>query len=191
MSYMSDRDRVRQKAQQILAMEPVFLDTETTGIGPKDEIVEICVLSSGGETLVDTLVRHRGKMHPEAVRHHGITETMLAGALPWPEVWPQVEAAIGDGRVVIYNADFDVRMMRQSHDAHGMQWAIDEERFDCLMHLYAEYYGDWDQRRESYRWQKLEAAARQCGILLRNTHRAGDDALLTRALLRHVAGLPD
>ena len=189
MSFMSERDRVRQVAQQIASLVPVFLDTETTGIGPKDEVVEICVLSSTGEALVDTLVKPRGKMHPEAVRHHGITEPMLAEALPWPEIWPRVEAAIGDARGVIYNAEFDLRLMRQSHRAHGMTWDMDENRFDCLMHLYAEYYGDWDRRRESFRWQKLEAAARQCGILLRNTHRAGDDALLTRALLHHMAGM--
>jgi DNA polymerase III epsilon subunit-like protein len=58
------------------------------------------------------------------------------------------------------------------------------------MHLYAQFHGEWDRRRGSFRWQKLESAARQNGILLRNTHRACDDALLTRAVLRHMAGFP-
>lgn len=191
MSFISERDRMRHMAQELLAQDPVFLDTETTGIGPKDEVIEICVLDSDGEILVDTLVKPLGKIHPEAVRHHGITETMLAGAPSWPAIWPEVEASVGVGRVAIYNAEFDVRMMRQSHQKHGMKWTLDDDRFDCIMYLYAEFYGDWDRRRESFRWQKLEAAARQSGILLRNTHRARDDALLTRAVLRFMAGFPD
>ncbi len=191
MSFISERDRMRHMAQDLLAQDPVFLDTETTGISPKDEVVEICLLDSAGEVLVDTLVKPLGKVHPEAVRHHGITETMLAGAPFWPAVWPQVETSIGEARVAIYNADFDVRLMRQSHQKHGMDWTLDEDRFDCIMHLYAEYYGEWDRRRETFRWQKLEAAARQSGILLRNTHRARDDALLTRAVLRFMAGFTD
>jgi DNA polymerase-3 subunit epsilon len=191
MSFVSERDRMRHLAQELLAQDPVFLDTETTGISLDDEVVEICVLDAGGEVLVDTLVKPQGKVHPEAVRHHGITETMLAGAPSWPKVWPQVEASVGESRVAIYNAEFDVRMMRQTHQMHGMTWTLDEDRFDCIMHLYAEFYGEWDRRRETFRWQKLEAAARQSGILLRNTHRARDDALLTRAVLRFMAGLTD
>lgn len=191
MSFISERDRMRHMAQDLLSQDPVFLDTETTGISPKDEIVEICVLAADGEVLVDTLVKPLGKVHPEAVRHHGITDTMLAGAPFWPAVWRQVEASIEKSRIAIYNAEFDVRMMRQSHQKHGLEWALDDDRFDCIMHLYAEYYGEWDRRREAFRWQKLEAAARQSGILLRNTHRARDDALLTRAVLRFMAGFTD
>jgi DNA polymerase-3 subunit epsilon len=191
MNYMSERDRVRKKVQEALSRDPVFLDTETTGVGPQDEVVEICVLDGNGEVLVDSLVRPVGELHPEAVRHHGITATMLAGAPSWPKVWPQVEAAIGDSPLAIYNADFDTRLMRQSHSRHGLRWTIDEERLICVMHLYAEYYGEWDRRREAFRWQKLEAAARQSGILLRNTHRARDDALLTRAVLRYMASVTD
>ncbi len=191
MTFPSERDQARQIAQEMLSQGPVYLDTETTGIGPNDEVVEICVLNPAGQVLVDTLVKPQGNVHPEAVRHHGITEPMLAGAPRWPEVWPLVDAAMADRQVAVYNAEFDVRMMRQSHRIHGMQWGIDEDRFDCIMHLYAQFYGDWDRRRGSYRWQKLESAARQCGILLRNTHRAADDAALTRAVLRYMAGSTD
>jgi DNA polymerase-3 subunit epsilon len=168
----------------------VFLDTETTGIGPADELVEICVLDHQGEVLVDSLVKPLCRVDPGARRHHGITDLMLEGAPLWPEVWPLVEAAVADRQMAVYNADFDVRMMRQSHKKHGIRWAFDEAGVACIMHLYAQFYGEWDRRRGSYRWQKLESAARQCGILLRNTHRARDDAVLSRAVLLHMAGKP-
>jgi len=190
MSFASERDRARQAAQQLLAQKPLFVDTETTGIGPGDEVIEICVLSAEAEVLVETLVKPLAEVNPGAARHHGITDAMLESAPSWPEVWPLVEAALGDGRVAAYNAEFDVRLMRQSHSNHDMEWSIDEGRFDCIMHLYAQFHGDWDRRRGSFRWQKLESAARQSGILLRNTHRARDDALLTQAVLRHMAGFP-
>jgi hypothetical protein len=41
--------------------------------------------------------------------------------------------------------------------------------------------------RGAYRWQSLEAAGRQCHILLKNTHRALDDCLLAREILYYMA----
>jgi DNA polymerase-3 subunit epsilon len=55
------------------------------------------------------------------------------------------------------------------------------------MRLYAQFYGEWDPMRNSYRWQKLEDAGRQCGIAMPNSHRALEDALLAKAVLEHIA----
>lgn len=55
------------------------------------------------------------------------------------------------------------------------------------MELYARYYGSWNERYSSYRWQSLENAGSQCGIAIPNSHRAKDDTLLARAVLLHMA----
>jgi len=176
-----------QKAAEILAQKPVFLDTETTGIGPTDEILEISIVDHDGGILLDTLVKPRGKIDPGASRVHGITEEMLADAQGWDVVWPQVDAVLKGHYVGIYNQDFDVRMMQQSHQRYWMQWEQAQMNFFCIMKLYAKFYGQWNSRHGNYRWQSLENARRQCGLDLANTHRAKDDTLLARAVLRHMA----
>jgi DNA polymerase III epsilon subunit-like protein len=109
-------------------------------------------------------------------------------ATGWDIVWPKVEATIINRTVGVYNADFDLRMMRQSHQKNWLRW-VDPKgtEFFCVMKIYAQFYGEWNARRGNYRWQSLDAAGRQCGIPLPNSHRAKDDALLTRKVLEFIA----
>mgnify|MGYP002388012714 CR=1 FL=1 len=97
------------------------------------------------------------------------------------------QAVLEGRRVGVYNVEFDLRLMKQSHARAWLRWTLPDENFFCLMKLYARYYGDWDARRGSYRWQSLEMAGRQCQISLPNAHRAIDDCRLTRALLHYMA----
>ena len=58
-----DKDKDRQATidwAQALLRDPsrwVMLDTETTGLGEADEIVQIAVISPSGETLINSLLR--------------------------------------------------------------------------------------------------------------------------------------
>ena len=177
-----------QRAQEYLAQKPVYLDTETTGIGPHSEIVEICVVDHDGGILLDTLVKPWGKVDPGAQNVHGISQSMLVKAVGWQEIWPQVEAALRGRIVGIFNQDFDVRMLQQSHRRNGMQWRQPAETtFFCVMKLYARFYGQWNSKRRSYRWQSLDNARWQCGLETPNSHRAKNDTLLTRQVLHHMA----
>lgn len=57
------------------------------------------------------------------------------------------------------------------------------------MLLYARYHGDWDGHYQSYRWQKLGDAARQCRLPVpKDLHRARADAELMRCFVRHMTG---
>ncbi|MBC8505848.1 MAG: 3'-5' exonuclease [Anaerolineales bacterium] len=181
------RNEAIQQAQEYLAKKPVYLDTETTGLDPMAEILEISIVDHDGNILVNTLVKPRGKIDPGASRVHGITEEMLAEAQGWDVVWPQVDTALNGRYVGIYNLDFDVRMMQQSHQRNWMQWGQPQIDFFCIMNLYAQFYGQWNSRHGNYRWQSLDNARRQCGLNLPNTHRAFDDTLLARAVLQYMA----
>ena len=182
------RNEAVQQAQEYLAKKPVYLDTETTGIDPNAEIIEISIVDHHGGILVDTLVKARGKIDPGAQRVHGISQGMLADAQGWDMVWPQVEAALQGRYVGIFNLDFDVRMMEQSHQRYWMQWGLPEANFFCIMKLYATFYGQWNSKHRNYRWQSLDNARRQCGLDIPNSHRAKDDTLLARAVLHYIAG---
>lgn len=181
------RRSVIQEAQALLAANPVYLDTETTGMHFNSEVIEIGIIDDQGQVLFDQLVRPRGMIDPAAGRVHGITLEMLKDAPTWEKVWPQAEAVLMGRMIGVYNVEFDLRLMKQSHSRSWLTWVLPDANFFDIMKLYARYYGDWDPFHRSFRYQSLEIAGRQCGIHLPNAHRALDDCLLTRALLHHMA----
>ncbi len=185
---LSSRKDAIAKAKAFIERQPIFLDTETTGTGLRDNIIEISILDKDGLVLIDTLVKPVGKISTGAMAIHGINDVMVQHAPRWVDVWIEVESVLSNQLVGIYNADFDLRMMEQSHNLNWMQWSkpAGMEVF-CIMNLYAQYFGQWNSMHGNYKWQSLDVAGRQCGIQLPNTHRAKDDTLLARAILCHMA----
>jgi len=184
----SPRTEAIHIAQAKLELHPVYLDTETTGTGPTDEVIEICMIDDEGLPLFDSLVKPVGKVSLDARRVHGIGDEMFADAPRWWVVWPQVEAVLAGRTVCVYNADFDLRILQQTHAKYKMRWSLPEgTNFFCVMKLYAQFYGEWNARTRGYRWQSLEDAGKQSRLTLPNAHRSIADSLLTRALLHHIA----
>jgi DNA polymerase III subunit epsilon len=175
-------------ARQVLDQHPVYLDTETTGLDKTAEIVEISVIDTDGSTLVDTLVRPSQTIPAEVMRVHHITNEMVQKAQPWPFLWNSIKPALNGRVVVIYNSDFDIRMIKQTHDRYKMRWDFTGRPFD-LMTLYARFNGEWDPNRRTYRNISLDNAGKNCRIPLPNAHRALADTLLTRALLEYLAAI--
>jgi DNA polymerase-3 subunit epsilon len=174
-------------ARDFLLQEHVFLDTETTGVDSDAEIVEIAIVDAAGNDLVNTLIRPTIKIPVEASNVHGITDHDVESAPTWLEVWPEIRSAIENRYVGIYNAEFDTRLIRQSHIKAGGEWEPLGSMVLCIMKLYAKFHGEWDSYYGSYTWQSLEDAGMQCGIDIPNTHRAKDDALLAREVLHCIA----
>ena len=56
---------------------------------------------------------------------------------------------------------------------------------------YAKFWGEWDDYRGNYKWQKLIHAARQQGIEVQNAHRALGDCLMTLAVMKKMYGSSD
>ncbi len=186
----SPRSEAIQIANAKLALRPVYLDTETTGTGPTGEVVEIGIVEADGTVLFESLVKPVGKVAPEARRLHGISDEMLASAPRWLTVWPKVEPVLAGRTVCIYNADFDLRILQQTHALYKMRWLMPRDAsFFCVMKLYAQFHGEYNPKTRGYRWQSLENAGRQCQLPLPNAHRTIADSLLTRALLHYMAGL--
>ena len=176
------------RARAILQEGPLFFDTETTGLNSSAEIVEVGIVDAEGNTLLESLVRPCRRIPSGAEAVHGISNEMVRNAPTWAELWPEVSQLFSGKRVGIFNAEFDLRMMRQSHQQHGLSWEDMGGNAFCVMKMYARYYGD-KRGIEDAKWQSLQKAGRQCGIALPNTHRAVDDARLACAVFRHMAGL--
>jgi len=167
----------------------VILDTETTGLHKPAEVVEIAILDWTGAVLLDTLIRPKLDIPPDAIAIHHITNEMVQTAPTWPEIKPKVLEAIKEKDVVVYNAKYDRHMLHSSDD----NWAI--PRFDyhavsnwhCAMEWYASHFGEWNDYYKSFRWVRLEAAAAHFGVeSIYPAHRAMADADTTRRLVLAV-----
>ena len=61
----------------------IYLDTETTGFGPRAEIVDIAAVSAAGEVLLESLVQPTRRIPADATRVHGITNADVKDAPAW------------------------------------------------------------------------------------------------------------
>lgn len=187
MNHADARQDAIRRAQELLAREPIYLDTETTGVRSNAEVIELCIIDYDNRVLFDSLIRPQSPIPADAAQIHGIHDAMVAAAPSWEQLWPQVEPLLLSRPIGIFNAGFDLRLLQQSHRLAGLTWPTVQLDAFCIMKLYAQFYGEWDPYRQSYRWQSLDKAQRYCNIPLLNSHRAKADALLARALLHHMA----
>jgi len=100
-----------------LTMREICLDTETTGLDPKDghRIVEIgCVEIINkvrtGNTY-HTYINPERDMPQEAFKIHGISGESLKDKPKFPEIVNDFIAFIGESKLVIHNASFDMKFI--------------------------------------------------------------------------------
>jgi len=169
-----------------LKARPVYLDTETTGLGPDDEVVEIAVIDHDGTTLIDQRVRPTVPIPIRAFMVHGICDEDVSDSPTFAELAPKLEAALRDRVLVIYNANFDLRILAQSARIHACRTPA--KTAYCAMELYAAYRGDWNPTYNTYRWHKLATAAQHLGVSIEEPlHSARADAEITRRLVHAMS----
>ena len=190
MQTTSDRQLAIKEARRLLEIDLVIFDTETTGLGPDAEIVEIAAVKVDGTVLLDTLVKPRRPIPPSATTVHGITDEDVAGSPPIEAVLPRISGR--DQHLASYNLAFDERLIRRSLDLGGPSasgsWHPPADQSHCIMEIYARYHGAWSDYHHSYTFQSLGNALAQCGFEFEGQpHRAMTDAKAAAALLRYMA----
>ena len=150
----------------------VVIDCETTGLGRRDRIVEIAVLTleSGGLEPIDeydTLINPERDVGPTGV--HGITASMVEAAPVFGEVAVAVARRINGATLVAHNLHFDTRVLAYEFARLGVH--LDAGAGMCTLRA----TGD-----------KLCVACTRFGIPLVEQHRALADARATAELVRQV-----
>lgn len=151
----------------------VILDTETTGLYDA-EIVDIAIIDSVGKDLVDTRVRPTISIPLEATAIHGITDSMVRNSPSFDQVCPAIKEIISSKKVIIYNAEFDTKILKYNCSLYKLPKLKFES--DCLMEIYAQFYGEM-RRDGEFQWQKLGG-----------NHSALGDCFAALELMQKMAG---
>lgn len=150
----------------------LYLDTETTGLSPRngDAIVEVSIVDEHGRVVIDSLVNPQRAIPWPASRVHGITDDMVAGQPTLAQLMPTIRQAIRGQQVVIYNSTFDAPFFP------GMLG--EAASVECAMRRFAAKVGGGS-------WKKLDVAAAHVGhVWSGKAHRALADALACRSVWR-------
>lgn len=162
----------------------ILLDTETTGLDDRAEIIEISLIDNQGVTLLDTLVRPVSPIPAAATAIHGICDADVQNSPSWADIHDEFERIVAGKDVIIYNAAYDVRLLEQTCALHGLQ--APSLNAKCAMELYALWYGE-EGYGGHYRWQSLQFAAEQCGVSRAGAHRSLVDCEMTLGVIRSIA----
>jgi len=186
------REKSRNDVREVFGRRPLILDTETTGLGADAEIVEIGIIDDQGQTVLESLIKPKAPIPEAATAIHGITNADVANAPTWADIHERVCDTVEARSVAIYNAAYDVRLMDQSASQYGDGRRLRMTFFApwCVMLGYAQWWGDWDDMLDAYKWQRLTTAAKQTGIELPSdghAHRAIYDCRMTLEVMRAMA----
>jgi DNA polymerase-3 subunit epsilon len=158
------------------------LDSETPGLTPPVEFVEIAIVDAGANTLFEGTVRPICRIEPGATRVHGHSTHSLASSPPFWEVYPALLKALWERRVIVFNASYDRRVWDAAVRSLGARATLARELppWECVMRHYADYVGE-PSKRGGYRSQKLSGG----------DHSALGDALATLRLIEEMAAGED
>jgi DNA polymerase-3 subunit epsilon len=190
----SDRSKAVDWAKKLLTDKNwIILDTETTGLGNQDEICEIAVLHPTGDVLLNERVRPTVPISPAATAIHGITDADVANSPRFDQIFIELLRAVKDSDLIIYNAYFDLRMIKQSLRALGVRLAFPTSdrrqcriftnggSITCAMLWYSQWCGEWNSYYSNYKWQKLPGG----------DHSALGDCVATHTIIETMAQTPE
>ena len=128
-------------------MREIILDTETTGLDPAtgDRIVEI----AGVEVLnfIPTGEFYHVYLDPErdmpegAFKVHGLSAEFLKGKPLFRDIAADFLAFIGDARLVIHNAEFDMKFLNAEFKRAGLPLLPPDRAFDTLSYARRKHPG--------------------------------------------------
>ncbi|NLC53496.1 MAG: PHP domain-containing protein, partial [Firmicutes bacterium] len=162
----------------------VVVDVETTGFNPKwNELLEIGAVKIVNGVVTETftrLVRPKRPIPYKIQQLTGINDEMVKDAATPAEVLAEFMTFMGDAVFVAHNAQFDYGFLREKLNKH-LQVEFKPPVADTL----ALSRALWPQLKS----HRLDAVAKEHGIIQEQHHRAGDDALTTWQILEKALAL--
>lgn len=146
------------------------VDTETTGFGKTDRIVEIGIVLVDGNEIIqewETLINPERDISNSNI--HGITSDSVSLAPVFSEIVDEISTFLDQRIFVAHNISFDTRMLGQEY--RRLNRTVDFGRGFCTLQATR---------------LKLEAACQMYGVNNASAHRALTDARATALILSQI-----
>ena len=154
----------------------VSLDIETTGLDPKnDSIIEIGAVKFNENRVLDefsTLINPRKPINAFITNLTGISNPMVMNAPILAEVFPDLEAFVGENPILGQNVGFDISFFNR-YGAFKTNPIIDTYEMAAVLMPSAPRYG-------------LGSLCHQLGVVLSGAHRAINDARATMGVYQKL-----
>ncbi len=164
----------------------VILDTETTGLGDEDQLIELAIINDKGNTLHDARYRPTVAISSGAANVHGITADALKDKPTFDQDAKLVKDLLQNKTVVIFNAEYDIKILRSTYRAFGLDASfLDQLKTHCAMRSAARAYGATNR----YGTISLTNAYIEAGGDARTmkVHQALGDCQATLFVMSHIA----
>jgi DNA polymerase-3 subunit epsilon len=152
------KDNAKQWATERLAdQSTVILDLESTGLlreDPETEIAQICILDIQGRPLLSMLLKPSQPMNNKVIDIHKISNEQVVNQPMFPQVARIISFVLKDKHVVSWNMDFDWRLLVHMF----AKYEIEKPKtagLSCAMDKYSEWAGEWNTRKDGFKWQRL------------------------------------
>jgi len=162
----------------------VIVDTETSGLlsnNPDTEICQLSITDTKGKPLFSMLLKTAQPMNDEVIGIHGITNEQIQHQPIFPQVAKMIAFVLEGKHVTCWNADFDVRLLWHLFKKYDQKLPAISGA-SCAMDKYSEWCGEWNTKRDGFKWQRLPALS---GL---PAHDAYADCLSTIKVMEKMSG---
>jgi DNA polymerase-3 subunit epsilon len=165
----------------------VILDLESTGLlreDPETEIAQICILDVHGRPLFSVLIKPSQPMSEKVIEIHKIRNEQVINQPIFPQIAKMISFILADKHIVAWNAEFDITLLWHMFKKYKLE-KPKVAGISCAMDKYSEYAGEWNIKRDSFKWQRLP------NFLGIETHDAFNDCQNTLKVMQKMAGCFD
>lgn len=162
----------------------VVIDLESTGLlqqDPETEIAQICIVDTKGRQLFSMLLKPSQPMSDTVIGIHKISNEQVINQPIFPQIAKMIAFVLKDKHVICYNADFDIRLLWHMFKKYEIA-PPKVAGTSCCMDRYSEWCGEWNTKRDGFRWQKLP------NFLGEESHDAYNDCRNTLKVMQKMAG---
>lgn len=92
----------------------LILDTETTGLSEYDEIVQFTLMDLYGNVVYSSYYYPYKEVNKKAQEINRLSKAKLKGSPLWKNEWKTIANLIKDKTLIIQNAEFDTRLIKQT-----------------------------------------------------------------------------
>jgi len=152
------REKAITWAKERLAdQSTVILDLESTGLlreDPETEIAQICIMDIQGRPLLSMLLKPSQPMGEKVISIHKISNEQVIHQPTFPQVAKIISFILKEKHVVSWNMDFDWHLLAHMFKKYDLP-KPEVGGLSCAMDKYSEWAGEWSDKKNGFKWQKL------------------------------------